>query len=175
MSYGPRSASAMGVPTNGCISGGGMMNASSRAFIHDPHNNGDNCSCYVEEQQQPPQSPSTAYGDYMDTGSSFGVQRSPLVGYRISHLSPAPQRYTPGAGETTISASISSLPRSRAPSRSTVTFQSPSIQQQQQQQPIKLDLRGPVEMDAGEAVISNLPPRPTPRTVNNLDDNDVGG
>ncbi|KAH9280235.1 Protocadherin 18 [Echinococcus granulosus] len=176
MSYGPRSASAIGAPLNGCISGGGVINTSPHAFTHNAHNNGDNCCscCHVEEQQQLPQSPFTAYGDYMDTGSSFGVQRSPLAGYRTSHLSPTPQRYTPGAGETTISASISSLPRSRAHGRSTVTIQSLSIQQQNHQQPIKLDLRGPVEMNAGEAVFSNFPPRPTPRDVSNLDDNKAG-
>ncbi|VUZ50253.1 unnamed protein product, partial [Hymenolepis diminuta] len=179
MSYGPRSASAMGNPSNGCIvnPNNGMMNASSRTFIHDPHNNGDPCSCYVEEGQQQghlqqPRSP--PYGEYIDTpGSPFLAQRSPLGGYRTFHFSPSPQRFTPGAGESTISASIGSLPRSRAPSRSTVTFQSPSlVHQQPQQQPIKLDLRGPVELDNSEATFPGLPPRPTTRTVSNLDDNE---
>lgn len=167
MSYGPRSSSAMGAASNGS----GVINT-SRAFVHDVHSNGDNCSCYVEEQHQPPQSPSTGYGEYMDTGSPFGVQRSPLGGYRTFHFSPSPQRYNHGGGEPTVLASTGSLPRSRAPSRSTVTFQSPSVQQQQQ--PIKLDLRGPVEIDAGEAAFSTLPPRPMPRSVNSLDDNNDG-
>lgn len=184
MSYGPRSASAMGNPTNGVINpNNGMMNASTRTFIHDSHNNGDPCNCYVEEGQQghyqhQPQTQSPSYGDYIDTpGSPFGSQRSPLGGCRTFHFSPSPQRFTPGAGESTISASIGSLPRPRAPSRSTVIFQSPSLvhQQHSNQQPIKLDLRGPVELDGGEGTFSGLPPRPLPRTTHTLDDNeDIG-
>ncbi|VDD76193.1 unnamed protein product [Mesocestoides corti] len=165
-SYGLRSASAMGAPA-GVGSG-----AIPRPYMQNPHGNGDNCSCYVEDHFP---SSSTGYTDYVDSGTHYphaSLQQSPLGSYRTffsgSQPSPGPRRFTPGGGETTISASIGSLPRSRAPSRSTVTFQSPSVVEGGQQL-IKLDLRGPGETDGGEGAFATLPPRPVPRTITNTD------
>ncbi len=163
--YGMRSASAMGNPTGGCTT--------PRPFMQHPNHNGGNCACYMEDQS--PCQPAN-FVDYPDGYSGAPLPQSPLGGYRTllsgTQPSPGPRRFTPTAGEQTISASIGSLPRSRAPSRSTVTFQSPSLvpNADGNQQPIKLDLRGPGERDGGEADFSTLPPRPTPRHVmTNLD------